>query len=281
MFSLLKNIFKNDAYAVVALTGMIYLMAALREFSYSELFAFPYDMVDIGINNLISTFIFVFIIGYGIIRKIIIEAYYHSKKCVVGKIIKIAIIYTVLVLLFIIFLISAGYQPSAELIILFIIVSLLFNLTFEIFRYFGKEKFFMLVSNIGEISERARLADGKLVEFDRNIYYLLTIIGGFYLLMNGVFQMEAKTKNHFDVFTKNNVKYAVVKVYGDKVIANEVKDGSLIQGAIYYKIDDLSGIKFTYEKIKREDVKFKEVKVFYFLKRKYENYTLQNKDPSK
>ncbi|MGC0832210.1 hypothetical protein WKH58_09875 [Pantoea agglomerans] len=256
MISFLRLIFKQDAYGALALTGLIYLIAASREAAFSEYYDYPFDFVEISINNIIVSFVISFCIFYGFIRFPISKILnYKIEKGV--SIFKMTLVMTgMLILVLCVFTISSGYEVNVQISILFLFLIVFLLLISFIGRkgklyslFFGKD--FILYS------ERERLKVGEILDYDKKIYILLVGLCSFLLLMYSIFQCEARVQERFDVYTIDSSEFAIIRIYGEKVIVSPVKDGSIVKGARYVKLDSLNDVQVHGAWLRRDDVVYK------------------------
>ena len=73
-----------------------------------------------------------------------------------------------------------------------------------------------------------------------------------------------RSKETFDIFKKDNREYAIVRIYGDRVVAKEIKNESFQDGVYLFNLDDLSMVKISKKKI--ESKKYKEINPLNFIK---------------
>ncbi|EOX3183666.1 hypothetical protein ACIMOF_04190 [Escherichia coli] len=235
-FSLTGKLFEKDAYIVGFVTMMVYIIAFAREYSFAVYYEFPYTLIEITTGSLIVNGLASFLAIY--IISIIISSVFEFLGAMgkPGQVLTVFIMPAIPVLFIAFFNWADGNEASESLPGFYVLI-----LAFYIAGLYRGQR--------GVNSPR--VSETQSPPFLSHAHSFLAYLFFATLFLMAVFRWDIRNQDSFNVFHVDNREYALIRLYGDTVIAGLVENHKLKKGSVYFKREVLEGQMLISEKFPR------------------------------
>lgn len=226
---------KNDGLTVALLTASCYVAAYFFEAGYARYAGIPIELISISLGNIVSTSIFLFfatVVVYIVCTSpyiIITRKFGNYKLAIVSSFIFSLVIFS-LINIYLVGELTQGVIIKA--LCAWII------LTFLFYFIINEKKDTIPSASEKPLYEKINDVTGK--------FFWLSIPCVFFILNCGTY--SARLQDSFDTFTLKNNKYAILKIYGENIIAKRIVDKNKSNGIYIFKTDDFKDVEIIKQK---------------------------------
>ncbi|WP_273908485.1 hypothetical protein [Enterobacter bugandensis] len=226
---------KNDGLTVALLTASCYVAAYFFEAGYARHAGIPMELISISLGNIVTTSIFLFfasVVAYFACTfpYILITRRFGDYKIAVVSSFVFSLVIFALLNIYLMGQLTIGVIVKS--LCAWIILTLLF--------------FLMINEKKDTVSSES---DKPLTDKIHNItgtFFWLAFPCIFFILNCGIY--SARMQDAFDSFTLNNNKYAILRIYGENIIAKKLIDKKMSGGIYIFKTDDFKAVEIIKQK---------------------------------
>ncbi len=227
---MLSYIKKNDGVTVALLTASCYVAAYFFEAGYAHHFGIPAELISITLGNIISTSIFLFFAT--IIAFFACTFPYHIVDRFFGKNI-IAILSSIALSLVVFALLITYLLDEITKSSIITAVFAWITLTFGFYLWIDPD------TTSSQVQKNQTLL--SKIQDITGVFFWLSFPCIIFIMSCGTYSARHQTK--FDTFEVKKTEYAILKIYGDNIIAKKAIDNKVSDGIYIFKTENLGEVK--------------------------------------